>query len=133
MVLGHESDGIPDEALPLLDIIVEIPMVGTGLSLNVAVAGSLVLYRDRSAAASVDGRAVGRSPDRAVRSPGRRRRIEELGCCGQWLCQVSGCAPDGQLSARPAELRWRRENGEAGPALSERHPPAQISNGWSTG
>jgi tRNA G18 (ribose-2'-O)-methylase SpoU len=45
MVLGHESDGIPDEALPLLDIIVEIPMVGTGLSLNVAVAGSLVLYR----------------------------------------------------------------------------------------
>jgi tRNA (guanosine-2'-O-)-methyltransferase len=45
MVLGHESDGIPEEALPLLDIIVEIPMVGTGLSLNVAVAGSLVLYR----------------------------------------------------------------------------------------
>ena len=45
MVLGNESNGIPDEALPLLDTIVEIPMVGTGLSLNVAVAGSLVLYR----------------------------------------------------------------------------------------
>jgi tRNA (guanosine-2'-O-)-methyltransferase len=45
MVLGNESEGIPDEALPLLDTIVEIPMVGTGLSLNVAVAGSLVLYR----------------------------------------------------------------------------------------
>ena len=45
VVLGHESDGIPYEALPLLDTIVEIPMVGTGLSLNVAVAGSLVLYR----------------------------------------------------------------------------------------
>lgn len=45
MVLGHESDGIPYEALPLLDIIVEIPMMGTGLSLNVAVAGSLVLYK----------------------------------------------------------------------------------------
>lgn len=45
IVLGHESDGIPDEALPLLDIVVEIPMVGTGLSLNVAVAGSLVLYK----------------------------------------------------------------------------------------
>ena len=45
MVLGNESGGIPDEALPLLDLIVEIPMVGTGLSLNVAVAGSLVLYR----------------------------------------------------------------------------------------
>lgn len=45
MVLGNESEGIPDEALPLLDTIVEIPMIGTGLSLNVAVAGSLVLYR----------------------------------------------------------------------------------------
>jgi tRNA (guanosine-2'-O-)-methyltransferase len=45
MVLGNESDGIPYEALPLLDTVVEIPMVGTGLSLNVAVAGSLVLYR----------------------------------------------------------------------------------------
>jgi tRNA (guanosine-2'-O-)-methyltransferase len=45
MVLGNESDGIPYEALPLLDTVVEIPMVGTGLSLNVAVAGSLVLYK----------------------------------------------------------------------------------------
>jgi tRNA (guanosine-2'-O-)-methyltransferase len=45
MVLGNESEGIPYEALPLLDTVVEIPMVGTGLSLNVAVAGSLVLYR----------------------------------------------------------------------------------------
>lgn len=45
MVLGHEQDGIPPEALPLLDRAVEIPMVGTGASLNVAVAGSLVLYK----------------------------------------------------------------------------------------
>jgi tRNA G18 (ribose-2'-O)-methylase SpoU len=45
MVLGHESGGIPPDALPLLDTLVEIPMIGTGLSLNVAVAGSLVLYR----------------------------------------------------------------------------------------
>lgn len=44
-VLGHEQYGIPSEALDLLDAVVEIPMVGTGLSLNVAVAGSLVLYR----------------------------------------------------------------------------------------
>lgn len=44
-VLGHESTGIPAEAGPLLDVTVEIPMVGTGASLNVAVAGSLVLYR----------------------------------------------------------------------------------------
>ena len=44
-VLGHEQTGIPPDALALLDIAVEIPMIGTGASLNVAVAGSLVLYR----------------------------------------------------------------------------------------
>ena len=36
---------IPPEALALLDRAVEIPMIGTGLSLNVVVAGSLVAYR----------------------------------------------------------------------------------------
>jgi tRNA (guanosine-2'-O-)-methyltransferase len=41
-VLGHERRGIAAEAL---DLAVEIPMIGTGASLNVAVAGSLVLYR----------------------------------------------------------------------------------------
>ncbi|MGI5150468.1 TrmH family RNA methyltransferase [Plantactinospora sp. CA-294935] len=45
VVLGHESTGIPPEALDSLDAAVEIPMLGTGLSLNVAVAGSLVLYK----------------------------------------------------------------------------------------
>lgn len=45
LVLGHESDGIPPAAVELLDTAVEIPMVGHGASLNVAVAGSLVLYR----------------------------------------------------------------------------------------
>jgi tRNA (guanosine-2'-O-)-methyltransferase len=44
-VLGHEATGIPPEALDLLDTVVEIPMVGSGQSLNVAVAGSLVLYK----------------------------------------------------------------------------------------
>ncbi len=44
-VLGHEQTGIPPEALDLLDDVVEIPMVGTGASLNMAVAGSLVLYK----------------------------------------------------------------------------------------
>ncbi|GAB3825696.1 TrmH family RNA methyltransferase [Kribbella italica] len=44
-VLGHEQTGIPPEALDQLDQVVEIPMIGTGASLNVAVAGSLVLYR----------------------------------------------------------------------------------------
>lgn len=44
-VLGHEREGIPPEALDLLDLAVEIPMIGTGHSLNVAVAASLVLYK----------------------------------------------------------------------------------------
>ncbi len=44
-VLGHEQVGIPPEAAELLDVAVEIPMIGTGASLNVAVAGSLILYR----------------------------------------------------------------------------------------
>jgi tRNA (guanosine-2'-O-)-methyltransferase len=44
-VLGHEQTGIPSGALDLIDLFVEIPMVGTGASLNVAVAGSLVLYK----------------------------------------------------------------------------------------
>jgi tRNA (guanosine-2'-O-)-methyltransferase len=45
IVLGHESTGIPVEATGLLDVAVEIPMVGSGMSLNVAVAGSLVAYK----------------------------------------------------------------------------------------
>ena len=45
VVLGHEHDGIPGDAMDLIDVAVEIPMIGTGASLNVAVAGSLVLYR----------------------------------------------------------------------------------------
>ena len=45
VVLGHERDGIPDDVMELIDVAVEIPMIGTGASLNVAVAGSLVLYR----------------------------------------------------------------------------------------
>ncbi|MGH2858559.1 MAG: TrmH family RNA methyltransferase [Solirubrobacteraceae bacterium] len=45
VLLGHESHGIPDEQVEAADLCVEIPMVGRGASLNVAVAGSLVLYR----------------------------------------------------------------------------------------
>lgn len=45
LCLGHEHLGLPEEAWPLLDSVVEIPMIGSGRSLNVAVAGSLVLYK----------------------------------------------------------------------------------------
>jgi tRNA (guanosine-2'-O-)-methyltransferase len=45
VLLGHEISGVPDEHVEAADACVEIPMVGVGASLNVAVAGSLVLYR----------------------------------------------------------------------------------------
>jgi tRNA G18 (ribose-2'-O)-methylase SpoU len=45
VLLGHETQGIPEEHVATADLCVEIPMVGSGASLNVAVAGSLVLYR----------------------------------------------------------------------------------------
>ena len=45
VLLGHERTGLPPEVWPFLDQIVEIPMMGVGSSLNVAVAGSLVLYK----------------------------------------------------------------------------------------
>ena len=45
ILLGHEWHGLPEEQVEAADVCIEIPMVGTGASLNVAVAGSLVLYR----------------------------------------------------------------------------------------
>lgn len=45
VLLGHEQGGVPDEVWLSIDQVVEIPMIGRGASLNVAVAGSLVLYR----------------------------------------------------------------------------------------
>lgn len=45
LLLGHEHQGVPDEILFTVDECVEIPMIGWGASLNVAVAGSLVAYR----------------------------------------------------------------------------------------
>ena len=45
VLLGHETTGVPEEHVEAADLCVEIPMIGIGASLNVAVAGSLVLYR----------------------------------------------------------------------------------------
>lgn len=45
VLLGHEHHGVPEDVVELADECVEIPMVGLGASLNVAVAGSLVPYR----------------------------------------------------------------------------------------
>lgn len=45
LLLGHEGAGVPDVVIAMADDVVSIPMVGVGVSLNVAVAGSLVGYR----------------------------------------------------------------------------------------
>ncbi|GAA5155042.1 TrmH family RNA methyltransferase [Nocardioides marinquilinus] len=45
VLLGHEHHGVPDRWVEESDACVEIPMAGAGASLNVAVSGSLVLYR----------------------------------------------------------------------------------------
>jgi tRNA (guanosine-2'-O-)-methyltransferase len=45
ILLGHERSGLPLDVWPFLDQVVEIPMMGVGRSLNVAVAGYLVLYK----------------------------------------------------------------------------------------
>lgn len=45
ILLGNEGRGIPDDVWDLIDEVIEIPMVGLGGSLNVAVAGSLAVYK----------------------------------------------------------------------------------------
>ena len=44
LVIGHERHGIEDDALRLLDEVVEIPVYGLPFSYNVATATSMVLY-----------------------------------------------------------------------------------------
>ena len=44
LVVGHESDGVSKEALEACDKIVELPMWGVNISLNVMVSLGLVLY-----------------------------------------------------------------------------------------
>lgn len=44
IILGNEVDGISDEALPNIDIFLEIPQLGTKHSLNVSVCGGIVIW-----------------------------------------------------------------------------------------
>ncbi|MCL4366450.1 TrmH family RNA methyltransferase [Patescibacteria group bacterium] len=44
LVVGHESDGVSKEVLEVADAIVEIPMFGVNVSLNVVVSLGIVLY-----------------------------------------------------------------------------------------
>lgn len=45
LILGSETEGVPQEILKKMDAVIEIPMRGTKESLNVSVAGGIVLYR----------------------------------------------------------------------------------------
>jgi tRNA (guanosine-2'-O-)-methyltransferase len=45
VLLGHEHNDVPEHVVEEAEQCVEIPMLGGGTSLNVAVAGSLVHYR----------------------------------------------------------------------------------------
>ncbi len=44
LVVGHESHGVSKEVLEMADAIVEIPMFGVNISLNVVVSLGIVLY-----------------------------------------------------------------------------------------
>lgn len=45
LVVGHESDGVSKEVLEICDGIVELPMLGINVSLNVMVSLGIVLYK----------------------------------------------------------------------------------------
>lgn len=44
LVVGHESDGVSPEVIKLCDGVVELPMFGVNISLNVMVSLGIVLY-----------------------------------------------------------------------------------------
>lgn len=44
IVVGHETDGVSEEVMQLADYIVELPMFGVNISLNVMVSLGIVLY-----------------------------------------------------------------------------------------
>jgi len=45
LVVGHETDGVSPEVLKLCDAVVELPMFGVNISLNVMVSLGIVLYQ----------------------------------------------------------------------------------------
>ncbi|WP_238448242.1 TrmH family RNA methyltransferase [Micromonospora sp. 4G55] len=99
MVLGHEATGIPPEGLDLLDTAVEIPMLGTGDSLNVAVAGSIVLYK---LAGLIEVRDAGR---RARRSWRAHRRI--CAACSSTISRWARGWRESRTASTTARGRWR--------------------------
>jgi 23S rRNA (guanosine2251-2'-O)-methyltransferase len=45
LVVGHETDGVSEEVLKLCDAVVQLPMFGINISLNVMVSLAIVLYQ----------------------------------------------------------------------------------------
>lgn len=45
LIVGHESEGVSKEVLKMADAIVELPMFGVNISLNVMVSLGIVLYQ----------------------------------------------------------------------------------------
>lgn len=45
-IMGNEIEGVPQEVLRMVDVIIELPMLGEKESLNVSVAAGIVLYHD---------------------------------------------------------------------------------------
>ena len=45
LVVGHESEGVSKEVLKMADAVVELPMFGVNISLNVMVSLGIVLYK----------------------------------------------------------------------------------------
>lgn len=48
LIVGHESYGVADEVLKEVDAVVELPMYGVNISLNVMVSLAIVLYHSLS-------------------------------------------------------------------------------------
>jgi tRNA G18 (ribose-2'-O)-methylase SpoU len=44
-IMGSETEGVPEEVLEIVDVILEIPMLGQKESLNVSVSAGIVLYQ----------------------------------------------------------------------------------------
>lgn len=45
LLIGNEQNGIPVRLLPLLDVCLEIPMLGVTRSLNAHVSGAMVVWQ----------------------------------------------------------------------------------------
>jgi tRNA G18 (ribose-2'-O)-methylase SpoU len=45
VVVGNELEGVASEFIDVADVVIDIPMLGRGVSLNVSVSAGIILYR----------------------------------------------------------------------------------------